>query len=486
VTSTNGPAAAIAPEPSPGSGTVATADNLTALTDLGAWERQFSDADACSHPIRLTGKVTAIDRVTGETADLFKTWTTIEVPAAEGDTETVKVDDPLYVDCGNRREEICPHCSRVYKRDARQVVLSGLSGGKGVPDSVAEHPCVFATFTAPSFGPVHARRERNGKVLPCRPRRDAAKRACPHGHDISCNVRHSPDDPRLGRPMCPDCYDYESAVVFNAGAPKLWQRFLTYLPRHLARAAGIRVKDCRELVRHRCVKVYEYQLRGVIHYHAVIRLDANVTDETAYVHPGPMWTVELLAQAVKGAARQAAVLFPVGNTGRSLLLRFGAESGFADTRIVRSGTATAITREAVANYIAKYVTKAVGIPGMPNFRIRHPADIVSLRCSAHHKQMIETAYQLGFRRYAHQFGYGGHPITKSRRYSVTFGYIRRERAEYRKAQRWPDGELDPWGRPLDERVVLVVNDFTYAGTGYTARTPGAELALVSADLALGG
>jgi hypothetical protein len=100
---------------------------------------------------------------------------------------------------------------------------------------------------------------------------------------------------------------------------------------------------------------------------------------------------------------------------------------------------------AVANYIAKYVTKAVGIPGMPATRVRHPADIPTLRCSAHHKKMIATALQLGFGRYAHQFGYGGHPLTKSRRYSVTFGHIRRERAEYRKAQRWPDGRTRPLG-----------------------------------------
>jgi Replication initiator protein, pSAM2 len=33
--------------------------------------------------------------------------------------------------------------------------VSGLRGGKGVPQTVAEHPLVFATFTAPSFGPVH-------------------------------------------------------------------------------------------------------------------------------------------------------------------------------------------------------------------------------------------------------------------------------------------------------------------------------------------
>jgi hypothetical protein len=38
---------------------------------------------------------------------------------------------------------------------------------------------------------------------------------------------------------------------------------------------------------------------------------------------------------------------------------------------------------------------------------------------------------------------GGYPITKSRRYSVTFGYLRGERVQHRRAQRWPDGERDP-------------------------------------------
>ena len=191
----------------------------------------------------------------------------------------------LHVECGNRRERVCPPAP-TYKRDARQLVLAGLVGGKGVPDSVAEHPCVFATFTAPSFGPVHARRERGGKVLPCRPRRDANKRACPHGRDISCPVRHSPDDPRLGRPMCPDCYDYERAVIFNAGAGDLWRRFLTYLPRHLARLAGSGSRTARSSSSVRFVKVTEYQARGVVHFHAVIRLDANVKDGYRAARPG--------------------------------------------------------------------------------------------------------------------------------------------------------------------------------------------------------
>ena len=106
------------------------------------------------------------------------------------------------------------------------------------PRPITAHPCVFATLTAPSFGPVHARRMRGKTVLPCRPRRDANARRCPHGRDISCPTRHAEDDPRLGQPMCPDCYDYEAAVLFNAYAADLWRRFTTYLPRHLARLAG--------------------------------------------------------------------------------------------------------------------------------------------------------------------------------------------------------------------------------------------------------
>ena len=106
--------------------------------------------------------------------------------------------------------------------------------------------------------------------------------------------------------------------------------------------------------------------------------------------------------------------------------------------------------------------------------------------------MVAIAWDLGartsagdprLRLWAHQLGFGGHPLTKSRRYSVTFGYIRGERVTARRLERHPDGERDPWGRPLDDRVVLVLANWTYAGTGYTPRTPAAELALASADMA---
>ena len=264
--------AALGPGPAPGPGPGADADDTQTISwaDFRAWERQLASSGACTRPIRLRGRTDVIDLATGETAPLYDT-------AAEP-------GGVLTVPCGNRREAVCPPCSQVYKRDARQLVRAGLAGGKGIPGTITAHPCVFATLTAPSFGPVHARRMRGKTVLPCRPRRDANARRCPHGRDISCPARHPENDPRLGQPMCPDCYDYQAAVLFNAYAGDLWRRFVIYLPRQLARRLGITQKRLRALVRIRYVKVAEYQARGVVHFHAVIRLDAPGED---YQPPPP-------------------------------------------------------------------------------------------------------------------------------------------------------------------------------------------------------
>jgi hypothetical protein len=431
----------------------------------------------CTRPIRLRGQITAIDLATGELRPVY-------------DTATDESGGVLHVPCGNRRETACPPCSTVYKRDARQLVRAGLTGGKGVPNSIASHPCVFATFTAPSFGPVHSCRMRGKTVLPCRPRRDHKVRRCPHGRDISCPARHSDRDPRLGRALCPDCYNYEAAVLFNAYAGVLWRRFTTYLPRHLARLSGLTRQRLRALVRVRYVKVAEYQARGVVHFHAVIRLDAPGDD----YQPSPArFTTTLLSDAIAQAA--AAVAISIGPDDHpnwpTLTLRFGTQ---IDRKpILRGdglpGTGSKLSVQAVGNYIAKYATKALDAPGLPQQPLRSSQDIAALRCHRHYRAMITTSWELGggkltpartrLCKWAHTLGHGGHFLTKSRRYSVTFGQLRRARTEYRKAQCHPNGEYDPWGRPLDETTVLIFEVWAYHGTGY-ATALAAELALAAA------
>ena len=62
--------------------------------------------------------------------------------------------------CNNRRAVACPSCSDLYARDTWQLVHAGLHGGHHhMPSTIAEHPQVFVTLTAPGFGAVHTTRE---------------------------------------------------------------------------------------------------------------------------------------------------------------------------------------------------------------------------------------------------------------------------------------------------------------------------------------
>ncbi|WP_091761804.1 replication initiator [Pedococcus cremeus] len=43
---------------------------------------------------------------------------------------------------------------------------------------------------------------------------------------------HGDDDPGVGQPLCPDCYDYAAQVVWQWWAPELWRRFTIALYLH--------------------------------------------------------------------------------------------------------------------------------------------------------------------------------------------------------------------------------------------------------------
>ncbi len=103
-------------------------------------------AAGCMQPVLLRGRVDHIDGATGE---LLHRYATVHEPGGV-----------LPVPCKTRRASRCLPCAEVYRADTYQLIRAGLTGGKGVPDTVASHPCVFTTLTAPSFGPVHARRRR--------------------------------------------------------------------------------------------------------------------------------------------------------------------------------------------------------------------------------------------------------------------------------------------------------------------------------------
>ena len=326
---------------------------------------------------------------------------------------------------------------------------------------------MFVTLTAPSFGPVHARREKNGRVLAYRPRRK--DKTCPHGLRLSCGDKHDRDDHRLGEPLCPDCYDYTGAVLFNACAPELWRRFTITLRRTLARQAGLTGKALGTQLRVSYAKVAEYQRRGAVHFHAIIRLDgpAGPADTP------PAWaTVALLTDTIGHTARAVSVTTPAAPGLSARTLTWGRQ---LDIRpVTASGD---VTDTKVAGYVAKYATKAAECTGTLDRRIT-PADrLADLPVRDHARRHIAACLQLGklpqltelrLAAWAHMLGFLGHFSTKSRAYSVTLGSLRADRAAHQREYAIAAG-LQP---DLDPSTTLVVTDWNYSGR---EDPPGADL-----------
>ena len=59
----------------------------------------------------------------------------------------------------------------------------------------------------------------------------------------------------------------------------------------------------------------------------------------------------------------------------------------------------------------------------------------------------DSPHDARFRAWAHMLGYGGHFLTKSRRYSVTFGQLRAARTEHRRQQTTRTANATPGAAP---------------------------------------
>jgi hypothetical protein len=440
-------------------GTPGPAGPSTVLLGQVGMESAQRRGGGCVQPVRLRGRKELVDVTTGQLTTLYDS-------AAE-------VDGIAYVKCGNRRAAVCPPCSHEYKGDSWQLIMAGLAGGKGVPASVADHPCTFATLTAPSFGLVHGVRQKG----PCRARRD--KPVCPHGRPAWCSKRHHDIDPQVGQPLCWQCYDYTAQVLWQWHAPELWRRFTIALQRDLARRVGLSVKRFRGVCKVSYSKVVEFQARGAIHVHVPIRLDGP--DGPDGPPPAlPLHTSDL-EDAIRAAASHVRVDTPPLADGRVYRLRWGSQ---VDTRAITDTAHRDSDRHAslvhpgqVAAYLAKYLTKTTEDFGLSS-RVKTAAQARVRGASPHAVRLIETALRLASQHESFErlrdnlttLGYRGHPITKSRAYSVTFGQLRRVRRLYKNkpAGLPPGADIREVVDPDDDLPdgYELVSTFTFLGQGY--------------------
>ena len=354
------------------------------------------------------------------------------------------------------------------------LIRAGVTGGKNVPESVADHPLLFATLTAPSFGRVHT----SGR---CHPGDPTAR--CPHGRLTRCGVvqadgaegRRSAS--LLGQPLCADCYDYASHVVWQWFAPDLWRRFTIALHRSLAHHFGVPAHALPEIATVQYAKVAEFQRRGAVHFHALIRLDGPRTSAGVNNPPAAV-TAELLAGLVTEAASSVQLQAPAvddADVGRRLV--FGRQ---LDVRVVgsrRPDDDQALTAPQVAGYLAKYSTKTASddVPATTAHHRRLQATIADLDLRARVAGLGADGgpYRL-LGHWARMLGFRGHFATKSRRYSVTLGQLRRarQRAQARiAASRTTGTPLDLASLEADlladeEETTLVIGRWSYLGSGW--------------------
>ena len=373
-----------------------------ASSSFETWWKKVEEAGFCANPIHLTG----------------------------GDG--LGRDHQVFTRCNNRRAIVCPSCSDLYARDTWQLIHAGLRGGHhDIPTTVAKHPQVFVTLTAPSFGAVHTSRTTGS----CHPR-GTHQWQCSHGSPRWCEAAHDHNEPALGQPLCHDCYDYAGHVLFSWHAPELWRRFTIQLRRSLSRQLRDRAENPRN-TRVSFMKVVELQRRGLPHFHAIIRLDAASEPGQPPSPPDTSISTSDFAALI----RQAVMAIDITVVGDKVL-RFGDQ---LDTKIIRcmdtgEGGDPGVTSRLIAAYLAKYVTKSVADFGVLARRFS-PAAIDQLNVTEHVREIMRTIVTLAEQEpyqdmlsWVHTLGYRGHVISKSRQFSTTMTALRERRAAWRKDQ----------------------------------------------------
>ena len=261
-------------------------------------------------------------------------------------------------------------------------------------------------------------------------------------------------------------------MLWHAHASKLWDRFVIDVRRRLATSVGLIQSRFANHARLSFARVAEYQKRGAVHVHAVVRLDgpAGPDDDP------PAWgTTELLADAVHASARRVLVHTPHSPAVGELALQWGAQ---VDARPLRTN-GDGPDDDAVAAYVAKYVTKGASETGAGIDRpVTAWAHIETARVSGHVRALMRTCWRLGglpeyaplnLRAWTHTLGYRGHILTKSRVYSTTYAVLRAERAHHMGHAVMP--------------TAITERQWRYVGSGHS---PGAALIAtgVAEDLAI--
>ena len=288
----------------------------------------------------------------------------------------------------------------------------------------------------------------------------------------------------------PDCYDHAGQVVWNASASELWRRTTIAIDRALTRHA--RMHGGR--VRLSFGKVAEYQRRGLVHYHALIRLDGLDPGDRERIITPPSWaSVFVLAHAVTQAiAHTAFVTVPHAEEPDGCTIGWGDPGKAADVRPVR----------AVADHPSPGKRSPPTWPSTPPSPPKRPGTCPPGSPPTRSASTPTTATPAGSSTRLgpsasipstgacgggrNTLGSGGHFFTKSRRYTGTFTAERQRRIAWRRARaaisRLQGAGVVDLVDAHDQHTTDVLTELTFVGIGWHT-TADAVLANTAAAMA---
>lgn len=283
----------------------------------------------------------------------------------------------VLIRCESASPRICPSCARLRQVDQMRLIGSGCNTSErdGITaGQLGGFTFWFVTLTAPSFGPVHRVPKWDGAPL----------KRC------KCGQVHKHGDEAKGVPVNPRTYRYKQQVAWNAAVSMLTKRTLDHLGEQIPGSEYAVVK--------------EWQTRGVIHLHAVVRVPVAYSETGVYA--------SLLS--LKGVTADGA--------------RWGKE---ADVRRIGSGQTGNSVRymSKVVAYTSKQQGDSEGV--LPELRSRHYDRLdwhaQRIRCT---RRGCDSRTCSGKRH--REFGYSGHTFTMSAGWSFV-GLTRTALIEQRKA-----------------------------------------------------
>lgn len=336
-----------------------------------------------------------------------------ERPILVVDRET---GETIKVRCGTRRAADCVSCSALYMGDASAILRAGAL------DVDPGATIVMLTLTAPSFGAVHRVPKAASPRISADSQKAWSKRAS--RTRCRCGVDHGAGDRLAGVALDPDGYDYESQAAWNASFGRLWNRTSTRLTRDLGLGERLAYAGTTE-----------WQARGVVHAHVLLRVPASThlglfSDRVGRLRSG---AIEESARAVGTTVAGREIRW-----GTAVLAEVIAAPGMDDGRHAKR--TLGYLRKALA-YTVKDLTEGHAGAESAHF---HRCQIAgqAVHCPACGGGPLHGRCQSPRHR---SLGYAGHAVRKSRSWSVvSFAALRANRVAWQRNSASTEGPTRSW------------------------------------------